>query len=374
MDNETNSVDISTIEQTKDPPARKPSFLQPKIFITVGVIAVIVIGAVFLFRTQEEQPVPKVVKEPITIGTIQWLTVLDQVYEGLKDGMTELGYVEGEDVVYLYGNANADPQEATKIGEQYVEQNVDIIFGIAFPGLKSGYDATVAADRTDIPVVFAHADSPVRTGIVESFKSSGNHTTGIAVNIDELTEKKLEFLQRIDPSVKKIGIFVAENTVPAGVFTLQSLKENASRFGMEVVEWNLTAKPGPPLTAEIQKVADTIQVGEVDAIFHPPGTVAARANWPIVTGLGNRLQIPTVWVSPASLQLSGTLSYSHKHYPIGKQAAVMIDKILNGTAPSDIPIEFPEENFLALNLDNANELGLTIPDSILELAEIKVTK
>ena len=330
-------------------------------------LAALIFLGILLQQRSASTPPPQTPKK---IGVLQWVTVVDPSFEGFKKAMSDLGYMEGRDVVYEYQNANADPKKAAELARNFVDQGVDLMYAMTFPGAKPALDATIAAGRQDIPIVFAHASNPVEGGIIESYRSSGNNLTGVAADIAGLTPKKLEILKRINPKLTKVGVFVVpDDKTPSRGLTMVSLRENARQFGITLVEYPIRSVPSPEFAAEVQRVADSINPGDVEAMFHPPGVIDSRETQQIDAELGNRLGIPVTFVTPQTLALGGLFVYSHDFFAVGEQAAVFADKIFQGARPADIPIEVPQKNVLTVSTRNAQQLGIIIPPDLLEIAE-----
>ena len=160
-----------------------------------------------------------------------------------------------------------------------------------------------------------------------------------------------------------------DDKYPSNVLTVASLKENASKFGMTVVEYSLENQPAPTIPAAFQQAADRVTSSDIDALLHPTGVLYSKEGLPIASGLGNRLKIPVLFALPGNLNVGGLFVYSHDFFAIGEQTAPMVDKIFRGVNPSDIPVEPPRKNILFLNLKNAEEIGIQIPQDVLEIAQ-----
>jgi len=257
-----------------------------------------------------------------------------------------------------------------ELAQGLIDQNVDLIVAITNVAATGAKVATEKAGRTDIPIVFAHANKPDATGLINSFKSSGNNLTGVAIDFTEVTAKKLEFLRQIDPSIKRVGAFdlVHQNTGGKSVFS--ELKKVAPTFGMDLVLYKVENEPGPKATAEISGIAAKVKPGDIDAYFHIPGPSDAVTldNIRLVIEMTNRLQIPAVYNLGTQVEIGGLFSYAYDLPLMGKQTAVFADKVLKGQSPIDIPVEFPNKNSLVINAKTAKEIGLTIPESLLLIA------
>lgn len=344
-------------------------------FIWLIIVAAVLIVATALFLSSRtttntiESP-----KEPRKIGLFQSVKRLDGVADGFKEGMTELGYVDGVDVVYEYQNSDLDPQKGKQIAKNFVDGNFDLVLAIAeAPGQM--YEATKTYNKI-VPIVFTNVNDPVKLGIVKSLQTSGNHVTGIRNEAVLITTKKIEFLKQIKPSIKKIAIFAPppESIVPPNAFpdAVEALKQVAPKFGMEIVTYTLKTT-GESSTAELQTITDAIKPNEIDAIMIVSGDITSfKDNAKIVIAFAKRLKIATMVTSLRDVENGALLNYNHVPADLGKQASIMADKIFRGTSPSAIPIEAPRKFDLNVNLKTAAEIDIVIPDSLLIIADKKI--
>jgi putative tryptophan/tyrosine transport system substrate-binding protein len=336
--------------------------------IVIGALVLFLTAIVFVFFQYRGQlSYTPAQEQPKTIGIMGYLVFLNATDEGLKKGMAELGYAEGKDIIYQTQQANSDFSKLDGIARSYVQQNVDVIFANSGEAAVAAFRATQEANRTDIPIVFANTINPVELGLIKEFKSPGTNATGIANNLSELTAKKLEFLQRIAPQAKNIGLIYSTTfSDPVADDTLKQFKTHAPSFGMVPVEYFVTAPLGSAANAQIQQIASSIQPKEIDALFRMPGPITAQPpNVKAVTDLGKTLKIPVVSFS----EPDGLFSYGHDIFATGEQAAIVVDKILQGNAPANIPTEFPRKDVFLINANVARIIGVTIPESLLNIAD-----
>ncbi len=304
--------------------------------------------------------------EPLKVGIVQNVKHLDQVVDGFKQGLSELGYADGTDVVYEYQNANGDSELAKTIAKEYIAQGVDLFLVVTEQAAKAVYAATQEAG-VEIPIVFTNGLGMVETGFLESYASSGTYVTGVVPDDVDVTIKKLEFLKQIDPDAKRVGVFYS-SLVPIypAVATRQALADQAPKLGLEIVEYDIKTPPGPGSTAAMQTLADTITSGDIDAIVTIPEVVSNYQDNPkILLELSKRIKAPILFLTVPRVFEGGLLSYSQDYIVFGKQAAAQADRIFKGTHPSQIPIEYSRENLLIINMKTAKEMGLTIPESLL---------
>ena len=355
-----------------------PLSLSKKLLLAVAlIVAVGVIGFLSLrYSEQQEGAVatPQPMTLPITIGVIKYIPALDPYLAGFKDGMKDLGYVEGRDVTYFEESSmgNLDLTKLNDIAKRFIAQDVDVLFTFPIEASLAALHETAAALRTDIPIVAAGADAPIEQGLVKSYQSSGNNVAVVTIDLSLLTAKKLEFLKQIKPDAKKIGLFVERNSSLTSTITLRELKKHAELLGFELVIQTIEAPGGAAATAEVKEKTEAFKPGDVDAWFQIPGgdAVSNPVNFAMVNQMAKRLKIPVIGTVESRVRAGALFTYAHNLYSVGKQSSVIADKIIKGTAPSSIPVEFNLENDLVVNLKTAKEIGVTIPQNILSIAKI----
>ena len=329
----------------------------------VGVVALAALAYVYLATIQAPAPVAT---EPPTIGII-YLRPHTAAVQGFKDAMAELGYTD-----VVYDEAMATPgasmyPEIEAATARMLDEGVDLLW------VTQEHQAEVALRVTkergvDTPVVFlSRFHDPVEYGLVASYRSSGNNMTGVATNVSELIQRSLTFVRDMNPDAKKVGAFTTGFATPviADAF-LQELREQAARLGFEFVEFTFDGKP-PEAEAGWHAAAAKIQAGDIDALFHAAGHFYAGQTNPEYQ-LAKRLGIPHI-VPAEDLAEGGHFSYTDDYTESAKQTAVMVDKILRGASPSDIPIEYGSKNVLFLNLERAAETGIEFTEQMTFIAE-----
>ncbi|MBI2595737.1 ABC transporter substrate-binding protein [Candidatus Daviesbacteria bacterium] len=341
-------------------------------FLIIGVAALVVLaGSFFIYQSSRNRQVviPQEIKQPKKIGILQHIKTLDKVIDGFKIKMTELGYVEGKDIVYDYQTTGGDPSKAAGIAKEFVNKKVDMILAITSPALGPAIKETSASAKP-IPIVFTNAINPVEAKFIKSYKSSGNNATGIIPDAVALSSKQVEFFNKISPKSKRIGMF-SSHISPYANASIDAVRKNAEKFGITVLDYEFKKLPGPASLQEIQAIADSIKPGDIDAIMtvSDPIATAQPKVFPILNNLGKRLKIPTLYLNTGT---EGLITYNADYIETGKSAAVMADKIFKGTNPADIPIEYNKRNYLEVNLKLAKELGITIPDTIIAIADRKI--
>jgi len=276
---------------------------------------------------------------------------------GLRDGLQELGYRENQDfaigVRFVQGHLAELPEAARAL----TRQGVDLIV------TSDGDHSTRAAQHatTRIPIVFLDASiDPVSAGFVKSLARPGGNTTGVTDLNFELVPKGLEVFHELVPGLRRV-LLVYDATDDVAVSRLQVYRDAAHRLGLTLVERPARTED------EARSAISTIRKSEVDGIFSPR---LLSQNIPgLILEIAPKRGIPSMFEAPFYVERAGLASYGADKQALGRQAARLVDKILKGARPADIPVEQATKFELAINLKAAKALGLTIPPSMLARAD-----
>jgi putative ABC transport system substrate-binding protein len=284
-----------------------------------------------------------------TIGVVNSAPGLVPVFDGFKAGMAELGYVEGENITYIYKEVGIDNESTDREIKSLMTQKVDLFLTLGTTHRR----AKLAVEGTQTPVLFAAAIDPVGQGLVKSIRQPGGNLTGVQSGTN--IPKSLEWLLKLVPGTEKV--YVPYNPdEPASLSAVTSLQAGADAIGVEMV-------------FEEVRTPETI----VAAIKTLPKDTAVY----IVPTSGNVNDIiqaaiehgtPTGAYMVQHVQAGALFNYSGNLPAMGKQTARMADQIFKGVKPSDLPVE-TAEYFLTINLKTAQAIGLNIPDEILRQAD-----
>ncbi|MBN1220635.1 MAG: ABC transporter substrate-binding protein [Anaerolineae bacterium] len=293
-----------------------------------------------------------------TVGVLSIVPDLDSVLEGFKEGMTELGYLEGENITYSYEGATADMDKLDAVAQGLAAADVDLILTITTPATRAAQKATVG---TDIPVVFVAVTDPVGASLVDSLRQPGGNTTGVTFGVQEA--RRLEWLMQVAPTIEQIyTIYNPEDRSP--VLALEAVSEVAPKFGVELMTREV--RNPEEVVAAIENIP-----AEADAIFFLPDSLVSTRIFDFIKAAAE-LQLPTSGANIEIVKTGGVLtSYGMEQVSSGKQAARLADQIFSGIKPADLPVE-TAEFFLAINLKTAAAIGLDIPDEILLQADVIV--
>lgn len=285
---------------------------------------------------------------------------LDAVHQGVKDELAERGYKEGENLKLMHESAQGNAAIASQIARKFVGENTDVIVAIATPSAQ-----TVAAAARNIPVVFAAVTDPVGAKLVESAEAPGANITGVSDMLP--IEKHLDMLQRMVPDAKRIGTVYNPGEANA-VSLVELLEERLEARGMTLVKGAATK------TSEVLGAARSL-VGKADAIYlTTDNTVISAAE--AVISVGERAKIPVFAADTATVARGAVAALGFDYYDHGRQAGVMVARILDGEKPGDMPVETMDKLNLFVNPEAGERMGLTLPDDVIADAQevVKSTK
>ena len=273
-----------------------------------------------------------------------------------RQGLQELGWIEGKNIVLEYRWTEGDSARLPHLAADLVRLNVDLILARSSIFVQPVKEAT-----SSIPIVFVlHAD-PVGLGHVASLARPGGNITGLAILQTELGPKQLQLLSSVVPNAKRIAVVWDPNT-PSHPPTLKAIEEaaRALRVQLQAVE----VRTG----AELEGAFSVMARDRAQAVL-----VIASADFTIeryrVAGLAMRHRLPAMFGVRDHAEAGGLMSYAADFDDLFRRSASYVDRILKGTKPADLPVEQATKFELVINLKTAKALGLTIPQSVLLRAD-----
>jgi len=279
--------------------------------------------------------------------------------DAFLQGLRDLGYVEGRNVVIEYRDADGKRDRLPALAAELVALKVDVILA---DGGTLGPRVAMQA-TADIPIVGAAGD-PVGSGLVASLARPGGNVTGLSSLSPELIGKRLELLKQILPKVVRIAVL--RQPVALGERTAKDMLKAA-----EVAARTLGVQPqffeAPDPDALPKAFSDMISA-QVGALTTLPANMFLREHRRLVD-LAARNRLPAVYPSREFVDAGGLMSYGANQRDLFRRAASYVDKILKGAKPRDLPVEQPSKFELVINLKTAKSLGLTIPQSVLAYAD-----
>lgn len=321
---------------------------------------VLLVGAILLALLMGScAPKPRVYRVGIIKGG-----AFAVIADGFKARMAELGYVEGQNIIYDEPDAGPELGQAQYVAEQFVKEGVDLIFTSgSTPGALA---AKAATQGTNIPVVFAYAVTE-GSGLVESVREPGGNITGVRYPGHEMMIKRLELLLEIAPQVKRVWIGYDINN-PNTAAALETLRSAAPSLGVTLVEAPATTLE--ELKADLEARAAADDLGMDGMILMPDGFNHGPDGLAMLTRFAAEHKVPLGGSLLYTVQAGAVFGNANDLIKIGELAAPLADKVLKGTPAGTIPVVTPDQE-VYINYKVAQQLGLMVPDSLLaQAAEI----
>jgi putative tryptophan/tyrosine transport system substrate-binding protein len=275
--------------------------------------------------------------------------------EGLRHGLRDLGYVEGKNHVFLYRFAQGQAGRFPVLASELVSLPVDLIVAWGTPASLAAHKAT-----NTIPIVMSAGD-PVGAGIVTGLAHPGGNVTGISVQMAEQEGKRLELLKKLLPSFSRVAV-LSNPSNPYCTIAVGEARRGATALNLQfdVVE----ASDAPSLDAAFL----TLSGRRPDAVLVVADRFLAGERVRIADEMIKN-KLPSIYSYHEHVRAGGLMTYTTNYYDVFRRQGLFIDKIFSGAKPGDLPVQQPTKFELMLNLKTAKALGLTIPATLLALAD-----
>jgi ABC-type uncharacterized transport system substrate-binding protein len=319
----------------------------------IGCLVTLILSLLAVPLTADVQPPGKVPR----IGVLSsWSLTTDARHrDAFLQGLHALGYVEGQTIVLEERWAEEHLNRLPDLAAELVRLQVDIIVAGNVPAARAASQATAR-----LPIVVAGGDA-VETGLITNLVRSGGNITGLATNSAELSGKWLELLKEAVPARTRVAVLLHPDNPITGP-ALQELQVAAPTLGVQLHSLSVR-DPG-----ELEGAFAAMSQGHAEALVVLPAPVfsmhSARIN-----ELAARSRLPTIWEWRDAVADGGLLAYGPDIASLWRRAATYVDKILKGAQPGDLPVERPLTFKLVINLKTAKALGMTMPSSLLLLAD-----
>jgi putative tryptophan/tyrosine transport system substrate-binding protein len=304
-------------------------------------------------------------QQPKKVPRIGWLSGGDSnssrsQVEGFRQGLRELGYVEGQNIVLEYRWAEGNSDRYPVLAGELVHLRVDVIVTL-------GTQATLAAKKATntVPIVAGGAGDLIGAGLVASLARPGGNVTGLT-NIDpDLSAKRLQLLKETFPKAARVAVLYHGG--PGGDQEELSETQTAARALKIQIQPLQVKEPG-----QFQSSYAAMTKERADALIIFPGSFTGFHRRELID-LAFKHRLPTMCGNPVWSTDGGLISYGHDRHDQFRRAAIYVDKILKGTKPAELPVQQPTKFELIINLKTAKQLGVTIPPTMLARAD-KVIK
>jgi putative ABC transport system substrate-binding protein len=276
--------------------------------------------------------------------------------EAFRQGLRDLGYVEGQNITIEYRFANGRVGQLPELAAELARSKLDVIVAPGTPAAMAAKKAT-----STIPIVFAGVADAVGAGLVATVPRPGGNTTGLTSMSAELGGKRLELLKGVAPKASRVAVLY-NPADQSNVLVLKELQESAPALGLTLHPLGVRG-PG-----EFEGAFAAMARERNHALFGAAGALTTEHRRTLVD-LAARSRVPAMWGERQFVEAGGLMSYAVNFFDEVRRAAAYVDKILRGARPADLPVERPTQFELVINLKTAKALGLKIPPSLLARAD-----
>ena len=281
--------------------------------------------------------------------------------EAFRQGLREVGYVEGKNIVIEWRYAEGKPERMSELAAELVRLKVDIIITGGAPATRAAKEAT-----STIPIVMTQAGDPVASGFVASLARPGGNITGLSTLAPELDGKRLELLKETVPRLSRVAVF-GTSTSPDNAQVLREVELAAGAFGVKLQYLEVR---GP---RDIETAFRAGSKERAEAVLYLVAGLVDAGHRTEITELALKSRLPAIYQSRRYVEDGGLMSYGVNTADLDRRAATYVDKMLKGAKPADLPVEQPKKFEFIINLKAAKQIGLTIPPNVLVRAD-KVLK
>jgi putative tryptophan/tyrosine transport system substrate-binding protein len=272
--------------------------------------------------------------------------------EPFRRYMKAIGWEEGRNIRFLFVWAEGRSDRAPALAGELIAQNVDLIIPFGDPAIRAAQRATQA-----IPIV-GMTDDMIGSGLAASMARPGGSTTGVSILASELDVKRLEILHEFVPQARRIAVLADPTTIS----TRAQLASGARDLGLELVQFEAQSPD------EIGRALDAIAIAKVEAVNVLASPILNAARRLIIDRMHDA-HLPAIYQWPETVEDGGLLGYGPRNLLCYRHVVSLVDKVLRGAKPADLPIEQPSKFELVVNLKTAGALGMTIAPTLLLRAD-----
>jgi ABC-type uncharacterized transport system substrate-binding protein len=276
--------------------------------------------------------------------------------ESLRQGLRDLGFIEGKNVLIEYRYAEGKPERRLSLLTELMQLNVDALVLVSIDSIRA------AKQAKKIPVVMIATVDPVATGLIDSLAHPGGNVTGLTKLMRDLSGKRLELLQETLPGISRVGaLWDVGNTAATISFQEYEAAARALRIQLQSLE---VRGPNPDLEGAFRAAAK----GRANALVVITNAMLNGYRKQI-GDLVIKNRLPSMHEQSFSVDAGGLMSYAANETEIYRRAGVFVGKILKGAKPADLPVEQPRKFEFIINLKTAKQIGVTIPPNVLARAD-----
>jgi len=297
--------------------------------------------------------------KPHRIGVLFPGGAQNETLNGVREGLKELGLEEGKQFVFIIKDTKGETAAAEEGAKTLEQENVSLIYALTSPVITTAKTAT-----NKVPIVFTIGTDPVTLGLVDSFPKPGGRLTGVHYLIRDMTAKRLEILKEILPKVSRVLTYYnpANRVAAEGAMMAQN---EGKRLGIRLIESRVSS------VNDLQRELQKLKREDADAFFYTPDPMVGSQSQ-LIIDTANTKKLPTMFQEQSLVANGALAAYGQNYREIGRLSAKYIQQVLNGASPKDLKIETVDSVELAINLQTAKQLGITIPPLLLARAKMVV--
>jgi putative tryptophan/tyrosine transport system substrate-binding protein len=312
----------------------------------------------FSMSAQAQQPARKIPR----IGILGAAASFAGRFEAFRQGLRDLGYVEGKNIRIEYRWAEGKLDRLPALAAELVGLNADVLVS------AGGNSATRALRQAtkSIPIVMTYGSDPVAAGFISSLAQPGGNVTGLTSITADLSGKRLELLTETVLKPSRVAVLYDPGD-PAKIAEFKEIQIAALALGVQLQSLEVRS------SQEIESVFKSTTIAKGNALMVLYTVITSGRNHKLIVELATKNRLPTMFSERDLVETGGLMSYGPNYTDLHRRAAIYVDKILKGAKPADLPVEQPMKFELIINLKAAKQIGLTIPPNVLVRAD-KVIK
>ena len=317
---------------------------------------------IWLLATVLLTAAPHAAAQPGKVPRIGYLTAaslsaMTARFEAFRQGLRELGYVEGKNIVIEWRSPEGNPDRMSSLAAELVRLKVDVIVTGGGAATRPTKEAT-----STIPIVMAQDSYPVGNGFVASLARPGGNITGLATLAPELSGKRLEILKEVIPRLSRVALF-GTSTEPANAQMLRETELAAGALNVKLQYLDILAP------TDFETAFRAAGKGHAEAVLIRVSGPLANSQRSQIAKLAIKSQLPAMHAGREYVEAGGLMTYGVHLPDLDRRAATYVNKILKGAKPADLPVEQPTKFEFVINLKAAKQIGLTIPPNVLARAD-----
>ena len=277
-------------------------------------------------------------------------------FNAFRRGLRDLGYIEEENIKLDYRSADGQTARFLELAAEFVRRKVDVIVTRGTPAARAAKDAT-----STIPIVMAAIGEPVGTGIVANLARPGGNVTGFSAFVTELAGKRVELMKEVVPGVARVGLFNNMSN-PVAPPQWEETRKAAEALGVEAVLFDVRGRE------DILRSFEQTGRNRIDGLLFGIEAVIQQ-HGALISSLAERQRLPAIYASREFVEAGGLMSYGVSYPDLYRRAAGMVDKVLKGANPGDLPVEQPIKFELVINGKTARAIDLLVPPIVLARAD-----